>query len=339
MTAGKDVRRPRILALIPEHLLDRMMTPANRALLESLGEVNLVPDFGSLGEEEYDALFNGVDAVVTAWGVRRFPPDLAERAPGLRVIAHAAGSVRFMPRALLERGIVITTAKGAIAPTVGEMCLFLAIAGLRGIRGYDRDPGGRAFWPPPGRSAASLFDKQVGLVGFGDTAREFRALLVPFRCRVRVYDPFVTVEDARDCQVESCDFDSILRECEVVSLHVPGMPETRNMLGRRELGLMRDGSVLVNTSRGTVIDMDALVEEAARGRIRVCLDVSVPEPLPEGHPLYALPNVVILPHIAGPTVDHLPHLLGNALRNLAAFLEGRKPPNPVSLEVYDRLSF
>jgi phosphoglycerate dehydrogenase-like enzyme len=338
MTRKKD-RPPGILVLLTDHLLGEMMTPGNQALLESVGEATFAPQFGTLGEAEYAGLFNGMDAVVTGWGVRGFPDDLLERAPELRIIAHAAGSVRFIPRNLLEHGIVVTTAKGAIAPTVGEMCLLLAIAGLRRLRMYERDRDGRPAWQHPGRPQASLFDKRVGLVGFGDTAREFRALLEPFRCPVSACDPYVEPEQAAECRVELRDLESLLRESDVVSLHVPGLPETRHMIGKDQLRLIRDGAVLINTARGAVIDTDALTAEAASGRFQVGLDVSEPEPLPEGHPLWSLPNVTVHPHIAGPTRDHLPNLLATALRNLKAFFEGQTPPNPVSIETYDRISF
>jgi phosphoglycerate dehydrogenase-like enzyme len=126
-------------------------------------------------------------------------------------------------------------------------------------------------------------------------------MLVANGFRVLLTDPTLTPEDARAMtpSVELVELDELLTRSDVVSVHAPSLPETHHLLDDRRLSLMRDGAVLVNTARGALIDTDALTRHCASGRIDAFLDVTDPEPLPVGHPLFALPNVLVTPHLAG----------------------------------------
>jgi len=111
------------------------------------------------------------------------------------------------------------------------------------------------------------------------------------------------------------------------------------MIGAQELSLMKDGAVLVNTARGKLIDTDALTHVLANGRIRAVLDVTEPEPLPAHHPLLSMSNVLLTPHVAGPTTDELPRLGEMAVTDLERIVHGEKPIWPIGLEAYDLMSF
>jgi len=311
-----------ILCAMPEQTYQRMRLPEQEDALRALGTVVFCLDAGPLPDEEYAALWAGADAVLTGWGTRPPIPAMLDRALRLRVISHTAGSVRWLPRYALEKGIVVTSAQAAIARTVAEYCLLSAITLLR-----RRSP------------SETLYGKTVGLVGFGHVARLFRALLAPFGGRVLACDPALGDEDAARFAVERADLSALLSDSKVISLHAPEIPATRGLIGARELALIRDGAVFLNSARGRLVDTDALTGALETGRFSAALDVTEPEPLPPDHPLRGLPNVLLTPHIAGPTDDDLPEMTRLALAELARVLGGLPPLYPISLETYDRMSF
>jgi len=333
---------PTILVAMPEHTYRRMMTPELEAELQGLGDILYCLNPRDLSEEEYAALWERADAAVTGWGVRAPTPALLDRAQRLRIISHTAGSVRMFPRYALEKGIVITSARAAIARAVAEFCLLNALLLLRRYPFYvDSDPARKAFFSPEGAALYSetLHDKTVGLIGFGCVGRLFREKLTPFGCRVLVYDPYLSEEEAARHAVERVDLPTLLRSSKVVSLHAPDIPETRGMIGAEELALFQDGAVFLNSARGRLVDTEALTAALRSGRFFAAIDVTDPEPLPPDHPLRTLPNVILTPHVAGPTTDELPRLTRMALHDLARFLRGEPPLYPISPEAYDIMSF
>ncbi|MBC9713143.1 hypothetical protein H9Y04_11235 [Streptomyces sp. TRM66268-LWL] len=169
--------------------------------------------------------------------------------------------------------------------------------------------------PPPAlrtrlSAGAELWDGVItDFADVGDQLADLEVLLTSWRC------PPVDTDflDAAcpQADVELVELDELLRRSDVVTVHAPAPPETRHLLDERRLGLLRDGAILVNTSRGQLIDTEALVRHCASGRLKAVLDVTDPEPLPAGHPLFSLPNVLVTPHIAG--------ALGNEISCLGAF--------------------
>ncbi len=139
--------------------------------------------------------------------------------------------------------------------------------------------------------------------------------------------------------MERIDLPDLLQESKVISLHAPDIPATEGMIGAHEVGLIPDGAVFVNSARGRLVDTEALTDALATGRFSGALDVTEPEPLPADHRLRALPNVLLTPHIAGPTDDDLVEMSRMALADLSRFLRGEPPLHPISLDVYDRMSF
>jgi phosphoglycerate dehydrogenase-like enzyme len=331
-----------ILDVMPEATYRRMMTPHLEAELAEIGKVIRCRNARDLSEEEYGALWERADAVLSGWGLRPPTPAILDRAAKLKVISHTAGSVRMFPRYALEKGVVITSARAAIARTVAEFCLMNTLVLLRRHLYYvDADPARKAFISPDGTKPRSqtLFGKTVGMVGFGYISRFFREMLAPFGCRVLVTDPYLSAEDAHAAKVERVELPDLLQTAHVVSLHAPEIPSTIHMIGAKELALLQDGAVFLNSARGRIVDTDALTTALQTGRFMAAIDVTEPEPLPPDHPLRGLPNVLFTPHIAGPAEDDLPHLTHTALNDMARVLRGEPPVYPISLEAYDIMSF
>ena len=185
-------------------------------------------------------------------------------------------------------------------------------------------------WP------TQLHGKTLGLVGFGFIGRELAAKCqAAFSMRVLAYDPYFNADSAPRLGVTMVQsLDELLPECDYVSLQLPLTEESRGLIGTAALGSMKQGAVLVNLSRGPTVDTEALVASLRSGHLRgAALDVTDPEPLPAGHPLYGFDNVVLTPHIAGWTVESVEKVAATTARDVLKVLGGEHTPRVVNPEV------
>ena len=286
------------------------------------------------------------EVLVTAWGSPRLTDEVLQKAERLRLIAHAAGSVKFMlsqdavQRVLIPRGIRVFSGNGAIALNVAEATIGMMIMGARRWMDHALAYRERGVWRDPAIpvNGQYLLGATVGLVSYSTVAREVIRLLRPFRTHILVYDPFLPLQEARRMRLKPVDLETLFRESHIVSVHTPLLPETVGLIRREHLRLLRENSVLVNTSRGKVIDHDALLEEARTGRFVAVLDVTDPEPLPPDHPLRHLPNVIILPHIAGAGFYGYYRIGELLVRAVEATAKGQPFEGEVPLERYERVA-
>ena len=186
----------------------------------------------------------------------------------------------------------------------------------------------RPLYPPV--MLEELTGKKVLLVGHGAIGKEIERMLAPFNVDL--------VRMARRARVEPAvhavsELDSLLPQAEVVVLILPLTAESHHLMGSRQMGLMQQGALLVNAARGPIVDTDALVEALNSGRIRAALDVTDPEPLPEGHPLWNCPNLLLTPHVAGSSPQFAPRSLKNAAAELRRFIDGEPMQNVVQAAV------
>jgi phosphoglycerate dehydrogenase-like enzyme len=250
------------------------------------------------------------DVLITGWGCPRLDADVLSAAPRLRTVLHAAGSVRsLVGDAVWERGITVSSAVTGNALPVAEYTLaMIMLCGKDAFEHRERFRATHAYPPPAETAAMGNVGRRVGVIGASRVGRRLLELLRPFDFTVLLHDPYVSPAEAAALGAELLSLDDLLRHSDIVSLHAPDIPDTYRMLDRARLGLIRDGGVLINTSRGALVDPDALTDELVSGRLRAVLDVTEPEPLPAESPLYRLPNVFLTPHIAGS--------LGNELERL-----------------------
>jgi len=287
-----------------------------------------------LTTEELAELARDCDAIITSWGSPRVDMTVVRAAPKLKIIAHAAGSVKhFVDPQVWDAGIIVTNAASVMGVYVGEFALLLALALLRSLPKYTFGAPGGAWEGLACDGWETLVRKRVGLIGLGHTARAFIRFLVPFDCELVGYDPYVSPEKASEMGVLLVSLEELLSTSKVISLHAPITEETKGMLGAREFGLIPDGAVFINTARGVLIDQDALYEQLKTGRFKAALDVTVPEPLPPDHPLRTLPNVILTPHVAGPTVDGRRDMFRCVVDDLKLFWAGKTPKNIVTKDM------
>jgi D-3-phosphoglycerate dehydrogenase len=156
--------------------------------------------------------------------------------------------------------------------------------------------------------------------------------------KILAYDPYILQSRAQRYGAELVSLDRLLRESDVISINTPLTDETRHMIGRNELNMMKSDAILVNTSRGAVIDQNALIESLNMGEIKSAgLDVFEEEPLSNDNSLLKMENVVLTPHIASSTVYAVEETFKKAVFNILAYLEGRKPNWIINEEIYQHV--
>ncbi|RRR95630.1 hydroxyacid dehydrogenase [Glycomyces terrestris] len=277
--------------LFPEPYMSRL-----RAVLD-IDPGLVVRDFA---DDRAAAVLAAAEVVVTGWGAPRFDPPALAAAGRLRAVLHAAGSVQWVDRAVHERGIAVVSAQDANAVPVAEYTLGMILLAGKDVFGLrERFRSERGFVVGEDHGAAGNFGRAVGLIGASRIGRRVIELLRPFDFEVLLADPYVDGDEADRLGVRLVGLDALMAAADIVSVHAPDLPETRRLVNAERLAAMKDGAVLVNTARGSLVDTDALAAELATGRISAILDVTDPEPLPSGSPLFDLPNVFLTPHVAG----------------------------------------
>jgi D-3-phosphoglycerate dehydrogenase / 2-oxoglutarate reductase len=250
--------------------------------------------------------------------------------PALRLICCARGGpVNVDLAAASARGIPVVTTPGKNADAVAELTIALIVMLARrvpeamrhvdggGVFGHDNYEGAGWF-------GHDLAGKTLGLVGVGLVGSRVATRAQAFGMRVVAFDPFVDAERLRTAGIEPVDLAALLARSDVVSLHARLTPDSRGMIGAAEIGAMRPGAWFVNTARHELVDEAALRDGLASGRLGgVALDVATPSPATGRHPLLAYPNVVMLPHVGGATIETLAHGGEMAVAEIERFIEGR----------------
>jgi phosphoglycerate dehydrogenase-like enzyme len=227
---------------------------------------------------------------------------LFARMPRLKaIVKHGAGVDNIdIPAASARKVMVANTPGGNNSTAVAEGAVALMLALRRQVREMDAMVRAGNFEQRWKITLGDLTGSRVGLVGFGRIARCVATICAGgFSCEIAAYDPFLSPEDIRAGGAEPLDLAELMG-CDVVSIHVPLSDGTRDLIGARELAAMRPDGIIVNCSRGGIVNEAALVEALKGGRIAgAAMDVFAQEPPPADHPLFALPNVILSPHVAG----------------------------------------
>jgi len=330
--------KPRIAILVRGRLHDELFAPqVERALRRFAEPVRFPGTEQKWPSDELKQALADADGCIGSWGKYRIGPEEIAAAPRLRIISHAAGTIRsHVAPEVFDRGIVVTSAASAIAPYVAEAVLGLAIALLRRAHMHDRAMKTERTWGDERfKPGLTLFREKVGLVGFGRVARDLVKLLRPLEAQVIAYDPFADPGMAKKMRVRLTTLQEVMSTCRVVSLHVANLPAARHMIGAEQLRIMQDGAVLINTARGALLDHDALYQELKNGRIHAALDVTDPEPLPPDSPLRDLPNIILTPHIAGPVLERRWELAMMVVKDQRLFFSGKKPIYQVTKDMLE----
>jgi len=307
---------------------------------------------GFPAEVEMIPLPNGLDhdVAIDVW----IPDPYSTRAiplwphlQGVKLVLSLMAGTEWIPP-LVGPGVTICNARGAHNISTAEWTLSAILATLKHFPFY-REVQRAGKWKLRFQASANyatltgdkrplyppvmleeLTGKTVLLVGYGSIGKEIERMLEPFHVDL--------IRVARTARMEPevhavSELDTLLPRAEVVILILPATAESNKLIGARQLALMRQGALLVNAARGPIVDTDALVEALQAGRLRAALDVTDPEPLPDGHPLWSCPNLLITPHIAGSSPQFAVRSLGTAAFELRHYLAGEPMENVVQAAV------
>ncbi|MFQ1001427.1 NAD(P)-dependent oxidoreductase [Modestobacter sp. SSW1-42] len=249
------------------------------------------------------------------------PEGLVDALPRLRLVQlRSAGAETFV--GTLPERVTLCNARGAHTPATAEWAVAAALAAQRGIPRYVREAdAGR--WSPG--TAHSLVGARVLVVGAGDIGRRIGAMMAGFDVELTY-----VARTARDGVRGLEELPGLLPHADVVVLIVPVTPQTTGMVDAAFLAAMQDDALLVNAARGVVVDTDALLAELTAGRLRAALDVTDPEPLPEGHPLWSAPGLLLTPHVGGAVPDTEARATAAVTGQLERVLAGQPLQNVVT---------
>jgi phosphoglycerate dehydrogenase-like enzyme len=248
-------------------------------------------------------------------------PEVIDALPHLQLVQlMSAGAEKFVGR--LPERVTLCNARGAHTPSTAEWAVTAMLAAQRGIPHFTREQdAGR--WAP--RTEHSVVGARVLMVGAGDIGRTIGRMLSGFDAEITW-----VARTARDGVHAFEELPGLLPHADVVVLIVPVTPQTTGMVDAAFLAAMKDDALLVNAARGVVVDTDALLAELTAGRLRAALDVTEPEPLPEGHPLWSAPNLLLTPHVAGAVPDTNARATAAVTAQLERVLAGQPLENVVS---------
>ncbi|ADB32449.1 D-isomer specific 2-hydroxyacid dehydrogenase NAD-binding protein [Kribbella flavida DSM 17836] len=332
---GPSLARPTVLLAMDEATCKRVLVRAVRDRLDVAADIlPLRADETFLDKPALRTALAGTDVLLTGWGCPQITPEVLAAAPRLRAIVHAAGSVKhFVDPGAFDRGIQVSSAVVANAVPVAEFTVAtIVLSGKRAFRLGAQYKVSRRM--PDPRQIPGNYGTTVGLLGASRIGRLVAERLRAFDLEVLISDPYLSAADAATLGAELVDLDSLFRRSDVLSVHAPLLPETVGLVDARLLALLRDGSVLINTARGRIVDAGALENECVAGRIDAVLDVTDPEPLPPDSKLLDLPNVFLTPHLAGAVgneVARLGELAVGEIERLAAGLPLQHAISPAEL--------
>ncbi|MFB8026712.1 hydroxyacid dehydrogenase [Streptomyces sp. NPDC056465] len=332
-------RRPRAALAMGADAAAAVLSPDSLAALAEVCDLAPLPALDDFSTGAARAVLAGTEVLVTGWGCPPIHAGVLAEAPALRAVVHTAGTVRgHVTEACWERGIEVSSAAAANALPVAEYTLAMIL--LSGKRVLERARDYRATrlrdaWlaTPPD---VGNYRRTVGILSASLIGRRVIELLRPYDLRVLLHDPYVTDEEAAALGVARVSLPALFNRSDVVSVHTPLLPATTGLVSRELLTSMRPDAVLINTSRGAVVDQDALTDVLRQERIRAVLDVTDPDPLPPGHPLWDCDNATITPHLAGSQGNELRRLADLAVGEVARWAAGDGFAHPVRRE---RLAF
>ena len=275
------MRRCRIGFVLTKTLAKELFSQETVDFLASFADFNALSKLPDRITPEYmlETLADA-DVAVTCWRTPAFTDEMLERLPKLRLVAHAAGSIKnLVPKSFWQNGRRITSNAPVLAEDVAQTTLAHILSGLKRMWEMGNRMRSGGWKPEPGTVLRRPNGLTVGIVGASMAGRAVIEYLRPFHCRVLVSDPFFSALEAKTLGVTKMELDE--------------------MLNARNLPTLKDGCLLINTARGMLIEEPALIRELETGRISAGLDVTDPEPSAPDSPLRTLPNVLLQPHLAG----------------------------------------
>lgn len=266
--------------------------------------------------------------------------ELMDAAPKLKVVSNmAVGYDNIDVAEATKRGIVVGNTPGVLTDTTADLAFALLMAGARRIvEGNDFVRAGKwKTWGPKLLLGRDVHGATLGIIGLGRIGSAVAKRARGFDMRILYYSRHRHRDLEEGLGIEYADLDTLLAESDFVTIHTVLSPETYHLIGERELKLMKDTAILVNSARGPIVDPKALYKALKEGEIAyAALDVTEPEPIPLDDPLLELENIIVVPHIGSASIATRTKMATMAAENLIAGLKGEMPPHCVNPEAFER---
>ena len=305
-------------------VFDTFFPPENIKLAEELGEIVWFDGKKKPTTAEVAERIGDCDVYVSLWGSPRVDDEILAAAPKLRLHTHLCGTVvPFTSDAEWNAGVRVISGNDYFARSVAEGTVAYMLTALRDIPRFSGELKNEGKWKRSAEySTEGLRGRTVGIVSFGAIGHHLAEYLRPFGVSLMIYD-VVKIPEAELARygARQVTIEELFATADIITVHTPLFAKTEHLVDARLLAMIKPGALFVNTSRGKIVDEAALCRELADGRFRAFLDVFETEPpLPES-PLYSLPNVWIMPHMAGPTVDLRKLIAHDLLIESAEFID------------------
>lgn len=315
-----------IITLPKNEMSDTFFTKENIELANSLGEIIWNDSDSPMTVDEIKKHIADCDVYVTCWGSPRLDKEILDCAPKLKLLTHVAGTVvPFVSDEMWERGIRVICGNDYFAESVAEGTIAYMLAALRNIPQYSMQLMKDGIWAGGNAPSDSLIYKKVGIISYGAIAKHLVKKLQPFNVELLVYDIVdIPQEDQEKYNFRQASLEEIFSSCEIISLHTPLNDKTHHLIDDRLLSMIQKNALLVNTSRGGIIDQQALTRHLEKGDFNAMLDVLEKEPIDKDDKLLALPNVLLMPHKGGPTINLRKVITRDLMLESKAFIDDGK---------------
>ncbi|WMT53521.1 NAD(P)-dependent oxidoreductase [Ferroplasma acidiphilum] len=275
------------------------------------------------------------DAVAVIDRKMRLSKEVLDAAPALKLIARTGIGVdetRIDLNEVRRRNIVVTYNPGINSDSVAELTVMLALSIYRKLFILNRYVREAKWAEGQSNLGNQIKGKAWGFIGFGNAGTHVANIVKSFGCSINAYDPYLNKQAIVERGGNPLELDALLRQCDIISIHVPLMDSTKHLIGERELNLMKKDAILINVSRGGIVDDTALYRALKGGKLRGAgLDTLEDEPIHVTNPLLTMDNVIITPHIGGSTHEAVIAGAELAVNEVVRLLKGEKPLSPYKL--------
>ena len=281
----------------------------------------------------------GSEVIITSWSSPKISKEILDLCPDLKLVLHAAGSIKpIMSDEYVAKKIPISNSACAIGEGVAETALGFALSACKGFYQLNANTSKGLWGESRDLIVKDFYDIKVGVISGGFVGRHMVKLLKNFHVDILMYDPILSKEQIEEIGATKVELNELMAESDVVTIHAPSIPATDNMINKDNLKLMKEGAVLINTARGSIINEADLIAELRRHRIFACIDVTNPEPPTPLNELRFMDNVVLTPHIAGTVTNGLKRIALHVCEELERFNKGEKLKAGVNLDNLDKLA-
>lgn len=329
-----------LVAIRQDKIFDTFFTKENIELAETLGEIIWL-DTTKASENELKEKIKDCDTFITCWGSPSLTPEILECAQKLKLLTHLGSTVApVVCDEVYERGIKVISGFDYYSRSTAEGAVAYMLAALRNIPFYTDRLKNKKIWRETDDYTDGVIYKTVGIVGFGGVGRYVTKMLKSFDAQIKVYDIAEISNKEKECYgITQCGIEEIFSTCDIISLHLPYNDSTYHIVDDTLLSKIKKGALLVNTARGAVMDEAALIKHLENGDFGAALDVYEKEPIDMDSPLLSLPNVLMLPHQAGPTVNLRAVITRKLVEESAAFIDKGLPlKNEISQAYSQKMS-